>query len=234
VYSKSLGLLHYRQIFSQSTNVQVQDAYNPNEGKSLLPMDLPHVFNMLNTYQLPFGRGKRFLSSSGRLSNMLVGGWVISSAHQYRSSSLIQVQTPGNPLGPGEIFSRITKANLTGNPIRTNVSRTDLDPNNPDIRWFNYGANAPFSAAAPYTLGNASIYYSAFRNPMILSENISLLKNIAFTESTRLQLRADAINAFNRTVFGNINGTVGNANFGRPQGVQLGPRVITLGLRLEF
>ena len=234
VWSKSLGLMHYRQIFSQSTNVQVQDAYNIAEGKSYLPMDLPHVFNMLNSYSLPFGKGRKYFNSAGMVTNLLVGGWTISSAHQYRTSSLIQVLTPGNPLGSGEIFSRLTKANITGNPIRTGVSRTDLDPNNPDVRWFNFGANSPFTAAPAYTLGNAAIYYGSFRNPPYLNENISLQKNFAIWESVRLQWRADAINAFNRTCFGGINGTVGNANFGRPGGVQSGPRIITMGLRLEF
>lgn len=85
VYSKSLGLLHYRQIFTQSTNVQVQDAYNLNDGKSYLPMDLPHVCNLLNSYELPFGRGKKFFGSANRAANLVVGGWTISSAHQYRS-----------------------------------------------------------------------------------------------------------------------------------------------------
>jgi len=102
------------------------------------------------------------------------------------------------------------------------------------VRWFNYGANSPFVAAPAYTLGNAASYYSDFRNPPVLNENISIVKNFAFWESVRLQYRADAINAFNRTCFGGINGTVGNANFGRPGGVQVGPRIITMGLRLEW
>jgi hypothetical protein len=226
--------LTYRQIFTQSTNVQAQDAYNLSDAKSLLPMDLPHVFNVLNTVSLPFGTGRKFLGSSGRFVNLLVGNWSISSAHQYRSSSLIQIQTPGNPLGAGVLFSRLTKANPTGNPIQTGIDRRDLDPNNPDTRWFNSGANAPFSAAPEYTLGSASIYDSAFRNPPYLSENISIVKDFAFTERVRLQYRADAFNVFNRTDFGGINGTIGSGNFGRPSGVQIGPRAITMGLRLMF
>ena len=35
-------------------------------------------------------------------------------------------------------------------------------------------------------------------------------------------------------VFGGVNGTVGNAAFGRPSGPQNGARLITMGLRLEF
>ena len=168
VYSKSLGMLTYRQIFTQSTNVQTQDAYNLNDAKSFLPMDLPHVFNLLQSYSLPFGRGKKWLSGSNRWTNLAVGGWTIASAHQYRSSSLIQVQTPGNPLGPGELFSRITKANVTGSPIRSGINRGDLDPNNPNTRWFNY-PNVPFTAAAPYTLGERLHLLQRLPQPAISS-----------------------------------------------------------------
>jgi hypothetical protein len=234
VWSKNLDLMHFRQIFSQGAQVQAQDSYNIAAAKSYSPFDYPFVLNILNSYQLPVGRGQKFLGSSGRLTNLIVGGWVISAAQQYRSGGLIQVQTPGNPLGAGELFSRITYANITGNPIRTGVSRGDLDPNNPNVRWFNSGANSPFAVAAPYTLGNAALYYGAFRNPPFYNENVSIVKNFAIAESIRFQYRADAFNVFNRTDFGGVNGTVGNANFGRPSGIQDGPRAITMGLRLEF
>jgi hypothetical protein len=54
----------------------------------------------------------------------------------------------------------------------------------------------------------------------------------------RFIYRADAFNIFNRTSFGSgtsaINYTIGNANFGRVTNVGNGPRVITMGLRMEF
>jgi hypothetical protein len=154
--------------------------------------------------------------------------------HQYRSSGLVQVQTPGNPLGAGELFSRITYANATGNPIRTGTSRVDLDPNNPSSFWFNTGANAPFVVAPAYTLGTSAMYYGAFRQPMILIDNISVNKTFAISESIRFSYHADAFNAFNRTNFGGVNGLVGSPSFGHPTGVQLGPRAITMGIRLAF
>ena len=52
--------------------------------------------------------------------------------------------------------------------------------------------------------------------------------------SVDLTYRVDAFNLFNRTSFGGIVGTVGNANFGRPTGPQVGARLITMGLRLDF
>jgi hypothetical protein len=234
VWSKTLSLLTYRQIFSQGSNIQTQDSYNLNDAKTLNPLSFPRVLNIVQTYSLPFGKGQKFFNQSGRLLNLLVGGWQVSGAQQYRSGSLIQVVTPGNPDGTGVLFTPLTKAVLTGNAFRTNVSATDLDPNNPNIRWFNSGANAPFTAAKAYTLGNAAIYYDNFRNPWFRNENVSLIKNFQIWESVHLQYRADATNLFNRTDFGGVNGTVGNANFGRPTAVQDAARMITMGLRLQF
>ncbi len=74
----------------------------------------------------------------------------------------------------------------------------------------------------------------SYGNPWYRGENISIVKNFAIWESVKLTYRADAFNIFNRTDFGGINGTVGNANFGRPSGAQIGPRAITMGLRAEF
>ena len=78
------------------------------------------------------------------------------------------------------------------------------------------------------------MYDSRFRNPWSRNENIAIVKNLAIWESVRVTYRADAFNIFNRTDFGGINGTIGNANFGRPTGIQVVPRAITMGLRAEF
>ncbi len=235
-WSKTLGLAHYRQIFTQS-QVWAQDNYNINDMKSYLHFDQPHVLNILNSFDLPIGRGKRFLNTNRRWLDALVGHWTIAAAQRYYSGNLIQVSAP-NTLGAGVLFTRFKKANVTGNPIRTNVSRTALDPDNPAVRWFNSGAQSPFAIPGQFQLGNAAIFYNDFRNPPIFIENVSIQKRFKFAyageRSIDLVYRADAFNLFNRTNFGGIVGTVGNPNFGRPTAPQQAPRIITMGLRLDF
>ncbi len=233
-WSKSLSNAHWRQIFSQQFNIGAQDAYNLRDMKSFNPFDQPHVLNVVWTYDMPFGRNKRFLGNSNTIVNGLVSGWVMSGAQRYYSGNLIQLVTPGNPLG-STIFSTATKANIGSGPIRTGANYSDLDPNNPNVRWFN---SAAFSSAAPFTLGNAALYHNDFRQPMIAFENIGISKRTVIYNNEKnpviLQYRADAFNAFNRTRFGGVNGVVGNPNFGRPTGPQVGARAITMGLRLLF
>jgi hypothetical protein len=233
-WSKSLSNMHFRQIFSQHFNIGAQDAYNLSDMKSFLPFDQPHVFNLIWTYDMPFGKGKRYMGTSSHLVNALVGGWTVSGAQRYYSGNLIQLSTPGNPLGP-VIFSHYTKANRNALPIRTSAGFGDLDPNNPNVRWFNAGA---FSPAAPFTLGNASLFYDDFRQPMVAFENVTFQKKTTLFANDRnpvvLTYQANAFNLFNRTRFGGVNGVIGNANFGRPTGPQVGARAITMGLRVEF
>jgi Carboxypeptidase regulatory-like domain len=233
VRSKSLGLLTYRQIFSQN-QVYPQDMYNVNQGKSYLPFDLPNVFNFYSTYDLPFGTGKRFLSSSGRLLNAFVGNWTIADTHQYRSGALIAL-TCTNTLGNGVLFTDARMCNANGGAILTGQDRTSLNPNNPNSLYFNAAA---FSVPGQYNFGTSSQYNSQFRQPPVLTDNIAIIKQLLVWPSgdgskLRLQFRADAFNPFNRTNFG-VNGTVGNPNFGRATGPQYGPRLITMGLRLYF
>ena len=233
VFSKSLALDTYRQIFSQ-TNTYPQDAYNQQENKSYSFFDQPHVLNILWSWNLPFGKGKKWLGTGGQWQDWIVGGWSISGIQQYRSSSLIQVMAP-NTLGNGVIFSRYKKANIGTGPIRTGADVTSLDPNDPSIRWFNAAA---FTIPGQYELGNSAMFYGDFRNPYVRNEQLSIVKrtNFRYMEERGVMLtyRADIYNVFNRTAFGGVNGTIGNANFGRPTGPQIGARVITMGLRLNF
>jgi len=235
-WSKSLGYGHFRQVFSQlGGQGSPQDYNNLPDSKSFMPFDVPHVFNVLATYDLPMGKGQKYFSSTPKIANALISGWTVSGIMQYRAGTLLQLVTPGNPLGNGVLFAPLTKANLNAVPIRTGVDRTTLDPNNPNIRFFNAAA---FSAAPQYTLGTAAFYQNDFRQPMFMDERFSIVKRTTLWDNEKnpvvLTYRADAFNMFNRTVFGGVVGTIGNPNFGRPTGPQNGSRIITMGLRLEF
>jgi hypothetical protein len=233
VYSKTLDIMSYRQIFTQTTNQGTQDSYNLRDAKSYMFMDIPNYVNLITSYQLPVGKGKKFLGNANGLVDHFVGGWTFAADQQYRSGNLIQLVNPTNTLG-NELFSTLTKLTSTGLPIRTGVAASSLDPNNTSIYWFNHGSSAPFKATAPFTLGNQSIYNTQFRQPWYRYEAMSLNKQVHIWESVLINYQINFFNPFNRTDFGGVQGNVSASNFGRPTGAMLGPRNITMGLRLEF
>jgi len=249
-WSKSIGRLHFRQIFSQTqTAVQAQNNYDLSDTKTLLPFDQPHVVNILNSFDLPVGRGKKFFGTSNRAVDAVIGGWTLGVINRYVSGGTIEILAP-NTLGNGTLFTLTKKANLTGVPIRTGIDRKTLDPNNPSVRWFGCqpvaiagqtnrfqcAANTtPFSIPGEFEFGSAAQSISAFRQPPVFFENISIVKRFNLTGDGRVKFiyRADIFNLFNRTNFG-VNGVIGNADFGRATGPQQGARIITMGGRLEF
>ena len=132
-------------------------------------------------------------------------------------------------------FTQFKKANVGTGPIQTGIDRTTLDPNNPSTRWLNAAA---FTTPGQFELGNASQYFTDFRNPPVFTENLSISKRMKFPvhadRTVDLIYRADACNVGNRTNFGGIINAIGNANFGRPTGPQIGARIITMGVRRDF
>ncbi len=125
--------------------------------------------------------------------------------------------------------------NANGGAFLSGQSRTSLNPNNPSSLYFNAAA---FSVPGQYSFGTSAQYNSKFRQPPVFSDNISIVKQLYVWpggdgSKVRFQFRADAFNAFNRTNFA-VNGTVGNPNFGRATSPQDGPRLITMGVRLNF
>jgi len=249
-WSKSIGRLHFRQIFSQTnTAVQAQNNYDLSDTKTLLPFDQPHVLNVLNSIDLPFGKGKKFFGSSNRAVDTIVGGWTLGFIGRYVSGGTLEILAP-NTLGNGTLFTLTKKANLTGVPIRTGIDRTKLDPNDPNARWFGCQPvpiagqtgrfqcapnSTPFSIPGEFEFGSAAQSISAFRQPPVFTENISIVKQFNLTGDGRVKFiyRADMFNLFNRTNFG-VNGTIGNADFGKATGPQQGARIITMGGRLVF
>jgi hypothetical protein len=102
---------------------------------------------------------------------------------------------------------------------------------NPTIdRWFNTSA---FAASAPFTYGNTPRTLPNVRGPGFASVDFSLAKNIAFTETLRLQFRSEFFNLTNRVNLNQPDTNFTSGNFGRI--ISAGePRRVQFGLKLYF
>ena len=158
-----------------------------------------NTFNIAYMYKLPFGQGKRFLSSSKGVVNALVGGWEWSGDTTYGSGVPYSVTfaVPAGQLGWfGENTSPAVDnpANLiSGAPVyqgRNGSSHNTLA----GVPWFNVNAFAP---PTPYTWGNSQ--RNAYFGPGWENWDMALLKNfrIPGREGLMLQIRLEAMNVFN-------------------------------------
>lgn len=199
-----------------------QTTYNRALEKAIATTDVPHVFALSYSYELPFGPGKAFLNSRGAVGKVL-GGWVLTGIHQY-SSGVPIVLSANNTL---PLFNSALRPDALSADRR--VQTSNFDPA-VDL-WINRNA---FRAPAPLTFGSAARSYSDLRNPNVYNENFGLLKRITFAERFTATFRAELFNAFNRTVFAAPQANVSNAQFGRISGQGNTPRQGQLALRFEF
>ncbi len=76
--------------------------------------DVRHAAAISGVYELPFGRGKRFLHDASGLANALAGGWTINSIVTLQGGFPFTPQLSYNPSNNGD----------TRNPVRPYVNQT--------------------------------------------------------------------------------------------------------------
>jgi Carboxypeptidase regulatory-like domain len=167
-----------------------QNAYDPAANYSNSNFDVRNAFKGYAVYQLPFGKGKPFLSGS-RWLDEAVGGWQISGTVVLQSGQ------------PFSVYGDQTNYSLAG----------DTYPNwNPGVSWrpAHQGVNQWFNSAA-FTKPADGTWGDVRRNslygPGLNVFNMSAAKSFGLPwEDVRIEFRADASNVFNHPSFQNPGG----------------------------
>lgn len=179
--------------------------------------DIRHRFTLSSVYELPFGRGKRYLSQSR--AGAIFGNWSASVVAQLQTGPPTTVTTQTNT---SNAFSAgAQRADVLRNPNLKSSERTLL-------RWFD---TAAFAQPANFTFGTGA--RGIIRGDGLVNFDISLLKNFFFAEQKGFQFRLEMFNAFNHPDFGLPGTSFGGAGFGVVSSARSG-RLIQLGLRLAF
>jgi hypothetical protein len=206
-----------------------QNAYNPAANYGNSNFDVRNALKGSLVYQLPVGRGRRFLNSNPYL-DAFVGGWQTSATMVVHSGQPFTVVAANNN-------SAADNPNAGGADNATQFPNVIGDPrlSHPTIQnWYNVAA---FAQPAPGTFGDER------RNSLVgpdLSEiDFSLGKNFALKEGIGLQFRIDGYTVFNHPSFGLPNTGVAFAN-GAPTSsssitsTTIGPRAFQLNARVSF
>ena len=190
---------------------------DPVPYRSIAPGDRPQHLSTSGIYELPVGKGKRFLGHSGRVANALIGGWQIGAIWHIYS---------GAPLS----FSNVL---FLGDIDSIGLSRGDRSIN----RWFNTDAGFEKSSAKQLAsnLRTFPLRLSGVRSDYFNMADLSMLKNFQIYERYKFQFRAEALNALNHpTDFAPPSTDPTSSAFGRVTDIYSVPRAIQLGLKLVF
>ncbi|MGH9342440.1 MAG: hypothetical protein ACRD19_01550, partial [Terriglobia bacterium] len=206
--------------------------YQKGRNYSLSEQDIPQIFSLATVYDLPFGRGRRFLNRGGVL-NRLVGGWEVSSIVHFQSAQPAAFSSSFCNV-PSEFAAGCIPGELPGvNPYAQ--SRSNFNPNLP---LFNVNAFEPTSDFN-FNFGDGS-RVSNLRGFGYENQDFSLIDNIAVTERFKAQIRADFFNVWNWHSFSSgdlgipFDTDVNSPSFGLWNGSVSAPRNIQLGVRFTF
>jgi hypothetical protein len=169
--------------------------------------DARHVFSMAGSYEVPFGRGRRFGGDAHPALDAIAGGWSVSFAVTAHTGFPITVTDGSNP-----------SLQASRSPERPNrIGSGTVDHPTLD-RWIDRSA---FVSAPRGQFGNAGV--GILRAPGYQNVDLSLSKRFTTIGSQYVLFRGELFNAFNRpnfgppqtniqsTAFGTITSTVGDA-----------------------
>jgi hypothetical protein len=177
-----------------------QDVRDRDAEHALSSFDHQHRFVASGIYELPFGNGKRFLNRSGVLP-AIFGDWKLTAIATIETGAPFTVndQTDRANIGQGPA----QRPNCLGDPNLASDLRT------PD-RFFD---TAAFSPAAFGTFGNCG--RNVVIGPGAKTFDVAATRLIAFSETTRLEYRAETFNLFNIVNFDLPNRFAFTPNFGK-------------------
>jgi hypothetical protein len=181
--SLQLGYNYNREFHDEWFN----DIDEYNKKKTMMDRRRPrHNLRVAGTWELPLGRGKKYLNNVGRALDLLVGGWATAHWLMWQGGELLT-------FGPAEV---------TGDP-RQNV---------PPGLWFNPKV---FKVLPPYTPRTNPWYYDGLRGPRFWSLDSTLVKYTPITERVKLELRFEFYNMPNHFIPSSPDTGIGSGTMGQ-------------------
>jgi hypothetical protein len=214
-WSKSMDI----QSNAYYSNVVLSNPLDPKHDRGVAGVNVPLISISNLVYTSPDLHGH-----NGFVRNVL-GAWEASLIYTMQSGFPFSIQG-GNGNNNSGSLQLADRADLTGQSFLVHQGSKQ--------QWLaHYFNTAAFTSNAPGTFGNSQ--RNLLKGPGISTGDLALIKNWAYRERYRLQLRGEFFNVLNHPSFGLPNTTTGASNFGQITAIgAIPPRVIQGGLKLTF
>jgi len=208
-----------------------QNSYDFAGDYGPMQQDRRHIFTTNFVYELPFLRAQK-----GAVGHLL-GGWQFSGIITAQTGVPLTITSPAGPgdtAGVNDPSGQGCK--LPGGSLCAVRPDMNGDPNNgPKTRdkWFD---TSVFSVVPAGEFRNGNERRGVVYGPGLFRTDLSLSKNIRFTERVRAQFRFETFNTFNHTNLDGVAGVVvamSSASFGKVTAAR-DPRILQLGMKVSF
>ncbi len=199
--------------FIQATTLLNDGDITPE--RVISPDDYPHHLAVSWVYELPFGRGRKFLNRVRPVADAILGGWQMSGIYTAQSGAAL------------EFGDMILYGNIKDVPLSKDQRTID--------RWFDtslFERNSARQLARHYR--SFSSRFNGIRGDGMNYWDASVMKNMKIREKVKLEFRAEALNVFNHVCFSSPNTVPTNTAFGTITSEMGLPRRLQMTLRVKF
>jgi len=198
-------------------------------------------------YELPFGKGRKFLGSAGRAADAVLGGWQLSSIVTLQTGPfLTPVFSGGDPSGTNAASRGSSRPDRVGSGALSNPTRDVWADRSGFLCPGRTVGTTQFNCTVGVVPGRDIAPIARFGNsgvgivtgPGTIGMNAAVSKAFKLTERVALRLEGSFTNAPNLTNLGDPNLNIADSNFGRitgARGVDFGGgRTGQVSMRLQF
>ncbi len=154
--------------------------------RAILGINIPQNLQFSGSWELPFGKGKRWASDSA-VASALAGGWQLSWLYGAFSGTPFSVSSSGTSLNAPSSAQRADQ-------VKSEVKKLGgIGVGNP---FYDPTAFAPVTAARFGTVG-----FNTLTSPGTANLDFGLFREFRITEGLKLQFRVEAFNATNTPHF---------------------------------
>jgi hypothetical protein len=218
----------------------VQDWNNLAGERSLSSQDIPQRLVASYVLDLPFGHGKKFLSSMSGIGNAVVSGWGFDGITTFQRGFPVKVSWGGG--------DALTNAGLGVGTLRPDyIPGCDKNRGGSSLsrvnEWFN---TACFTAPSgndgsisipnnPWSFGNEPRVDATLRQQGVVNFDFAVFKRTSIMERLNVEFRAEFFDLFNHPQFGPPNSTATAPTFGVVTNtVNSTFRIVQFGMKFIF
>ena len=161
------------------------DYYN-HKYSMLDPGHPRHNLRIGGTWELPFGRGRQFMSNAPKAVDFVLGGWATSHFFTFRSGDLL-------------FFGQ---ADVSGDPTKNVPAGYAFNP-------------AVFTTSPAYEIRTNPWYYQGLRGPKLWELDSTLVKYFPITEKIKFELRMEFYNLSNTFIQSDPDTGIGSGTMGQ-------------------
>lgn len=224
----------YLLSYTYSKSIVIQDT--PAAGgdfyfeKALASFDVPQNIAFNLGYELPFGKGKPFLTNAGRFTQGLLGGWKAQGILIFRSG---QPFTPTISRDMANTGIGGQRPEIVGTPVVIGAPTCWFYVTaNPACAGYASSASNAFALPAQYTYGNGGA--DILRSGWLKDLDFSVFKQFHVTESSVLEFRAESFNLTNTPTFNIPNTVTDTSSGGVVTSSANNPRQLQFALKYNF